>query len=63
MLAGGSAYVPSCQDGGVEVILTIENAAGGQNTVRASGADYATAYAAAQALIPEDSKAIVIRTS
>ncbi|UXM92578.1 hypothetical protein [Paenarthrobacter sp. JL.01a] len=43
--------------------MTIENAAGGQNTVRASGADYATAYAAAQALIPEDSKAIVIRTS
>jgi len=54
--------VPSCQDGGVEVILTIENAAGEQGSVQASGADYAEAYAAARALIPEDCKAIVIRT-
>jgi hypothetical protein len=46
----------------VEVTLTIENAAGERGTVQASGADYETAYANAWALIPEDCKAIVIRT-
>jgi len=46
----------------MEVTLTIENAAGEQGTVQASGADYESAYAAARALIPEDCKAIVIRT-
>lgn len=60
--AGGSAWVLSCQDGGVEVTLTIENASGEQGTVQASGADYETAYAAARALVPDDFKAIVIRT-
>ena len=47
----------------MEVILTIENAAGEQGTVQAPGANYAEAYASARALIPEDCKAIVIRTS
>jgi len=46
----------------VEVTLTIENASGEQGTVQASGADYETAYAAARALVPDDFKAIVIRT-
>ena len=53
---------PSCQDGQVEVTLTIENEAGEQGTVQASGADYETAYVSARALIPEGCRAIVIRT-
>jgi hypothetical protein len=43
--------------------LTIENAAGEQGTVSASGATYEAALAAARALIPEDCEAIVIRTT
>ncbi|MEE2568617.1 hypothetical protein V1638_04295 [Pseudarthrobacter sp. J64] len=46
----------------MEVTLTIEDADGGQGFVSAAGADYETALAAAQALIPEDCRAIVIRT-
>lgn len=46
----------------MEVTLTIENSDGEQGTVSAVGADYETALAAARALIPEDCKAIVIRT-
>lgn len=53
---------PSCQDGWVEVTLTIENAAGEQVTMQAAGDTYETALANARALIPEDCKAIVIRT-
>lgn len=46
----------------MEVTLTIENADGEQGSVSAVGSDYATAYASARELIPEDCKAIVIRT-
>lgn len=49
--------------GQVEVTLTVQNEAGEQGHVSALGADYATALANAQALIPEDCKAIVIRTA
>ncbi|MFJ4286631.1 hypothetical protein ACIPY0_13415 [Paenarthrobacter nicotinovorans] len=47
----------------MEVTLTIENAEGQRDHVTGSGADYGTALAAAEALIPEGSKAIVIRTT
>ena len=47
----------------MEVTLTIENAAGERGSVSATGATYAEALAAAQDLIPEGCKAIVIRTS
>lgn len=46
----------------MEVTLTIENAAGEQGSVSAVGTDYDAALAAARALVPEDCKAIVIRT-
>jgi hypothetical protein len=46
----------------MEVTLTIENADGEQGSVAALGPDYETALANARALIPEDCKAIVIRT-
>mgnify|MGYP003576136540 CR=1 len=46
----------------MEVTLTIENAAGEQVTMQAAGDTYETALANARALIPEDCKAIVIRT-
>jgi hypothetical protein len=42
--------------------LTIEDSEGGIGYVSAVGADYEDAYAKARALIPEDCKAIVIRT-
>ena len=45
----------------VVVQLTIENAEGVQHHVRAPGPDYETALAAAQALVPEGFRAIVIR--
>lgn len=47
----------------MEVTLTIENADGEQGSVAAVGTDYEAALGAARALIPEDCKAIVIRTS
>ena len=46
----------------VEVTLTIENGEGEQGHVSAVGADYTDALTKARALIPEDCKAIVIRT-
>lgn len=46
----------------MEVTLTIENAAGELGSVSAVGPDYVTAYASARELIPDDCKAIVIRT-
>lgn len=46
----------------MEVTLTVENSEGGLGYVSAVGADYTDALAKAQALIPEDCKAIVIRT-
>lgn len=45
----------------MEVTLTIENAAGEQSSVSATGATYEAALAAARDLIPDGSKAIVIR--
>jgi hypothetical protein len=45
----------------MEVELTIENAQGEMTHVTATGADYDTALAAAQAKIPEESRAIAIR--
>ncbi|MEI2278999.1 hypothetical protein OHC50_16160 [Paenarthrobacter ilicis] len=44
----------------MEVTLTIENTAGEQGSVNATGRDYVTALAAARALIPEDCKAMSI---
>lgn len=46
----------------MEVTLTIENSTGEQGSVSAVGPDYETALANARELIPEDCKAIVIRT-
>jgi hypothetical protein len=47
--------------GQVEVTLTIQNNAGEIGHISAVGPDYEVALANAQALIPEDCKAIVIR--
>ena len=47
----------------MEVTLTIENGEGEQGHVSAVGSDYTDALTKAQALIPEDCKAIVIRTN
>ena len=47
----------------MEVTLTIENGEGEQGHVSAVGADYTDALTKARALIPEDCKAIVIRTN
>lgn len=47
---------------GVKVILTLEAADGNQSYVDAEGDTYEEAKAAAEALIPEGSKAIVLRT-
>lgn len=46
----------------MEVTLTVEDAQGGIGYVSAVGADYPDAYEKAAALIPENCKAIVIRT-
>lgn len=46
----------------MEVTLTVENIEGGLGYVSAVGSDYTDALSKAQALIPEDCKAIVIRT-
>jgi len=47
---------------GVKVTLTVEAADGKQSYVDAEGETYEDAKAAAEALIPEGSKAIVLRT-
>jgi hypothetical protein len=47
----------------MEVTLTVENSEGGIGYVSAVGADYEDAYETARALVPEDCKTIVIRTS
>jgi len=47
---------------GVKVILIVEAADGKQGYVDAEGDTYEEAKAAAEALIPEGSKAIVLRT-
>lgn len=47
---------------GVKVILTVEASDGKQSYVDAEGDTYEEAKAAAEALIPEGSKAIVLRT-
>lgn len=54
--------MPSEYDGPMEVTLTIENSEGERGFVSAAGGDYDSALAAARALIPDDCKAIVIRT-
>ncbi len=46
----------------MEVTLTVQDADGEQGHVSAVGANYEDAYTKAQALIPEDCTAIVIRT-
>ncbi|WP_179012501.1 hypothetical protein [Paenarthrobacter ureafaciens] len=46
----------------MKVILTVEAADGKQSYVDAEGDTYEEAKAAAEALIPEGSKAIVLRT-
>lgn len=46
----------------MEVILTVETVDGMASRVSAEGATYEQAKAAAQTKIPEDSKAIAIRT-
>lgn len=46
----------------MKVILTVEAADGKQAYVDAEGETYEEAKAAAEALIPEGSKAIVLRT-
>ncbi|MFJ6536747.1 hypothetical protein ACIQH5_10980 [Paenarthrobacter sp. NPDC091711] len=46
----------------MEVTLTIEDTVGEQGSVSAIGPDYETALAAARALVPEDCKALSIRT-
>ena len=46
----------------MEVTLTIQNEAGELGHVSAVGDDYDSAYAAAQELVPEDCRAIAIRT-
>lgn len=45
----------------VEVELTVEDAQGATSRVKASGADYEEALAAAKTLIPDGSRMIVIR--
>lgn len=45
----------------MEVELTVEDAQGVQSRVRAPGKDYEEALANAKALVPEGSRAIVIR--
>ena len=47
----------------VKVILTVEARNGELSHVEAEGATYETAKAAAEAMIPEGSNAIVIRTA
>ncbi|MFF1831131.1 hypothetical protein [Paenarthrobacter sp. NPDC058040] len=47
----------------MEVILTVEDPAGATSHVTAEAATYEDAKAAAEAKIPEGSKAIVIRTA
>ena len=47
----------------MEVTLTIENGEGEQGYVSAVGSDYTDALTKARALVPEDCKAIVIRTN
>jgi hypothetical protein len=47
----------------VEITLTVENAEGELGWVSASGADYDAALSAANELVPEDCKAIVIRVT
>ena len=47
---------------GVKVTLTVQAADGKQSYVDAEGKTYEEAKAAAEALIPEGSKAIVLRT-
>lgn len=46
----------------VKITLTVEDAQGGLTYVTATGPDYDTALAAAKEKIPEESRAIVIRT-
>jgi hypothetical protein len=48
---------------GVKVTLTVEAGDGQVSYVEAEGQTYEEAKAAAEALIPEGSKAIVLRTS
>lgn len=48
---------------GVKVALTVEAGNGLLSYVEGDGATYEAAKAAAEALIPEGSKAIVIRTA
>ncbi len=45
----------------MEVVLTVENTEGELSRISATDADYYTALAAAQAKIPEGSRAINIR--
>ena len=45
------------------VQLTVEDPQGEQSRVSAEGPDYETALAAAQALVPEGFRAIVIRVA
>ena len=47
----------------MEVTLTIQDGEGEQGHVTAVGADYTDALTKARALIPENCKAIVIRTN
>ncbi|MGO4143732.1 hypothetical protein AB4Y77_01490 [Paenarthrobacter sp. YAF11_1] len=42
--------------------MTVEDAKGERGSVSATGQDYAAAYEAARALIPEGCRAIAIRT-
>ncbi|QOT16465.1 hypothetical protein [Paenarthrobacter sp. YJN-5] len=46
----------------MEVTLTIVDSAGGQGTVTATGTDYTDALTKAHALVPENCRAITIRT-